>query len=516
MSTWIGVPAAAAQARAGEPTRTFVRMDSVALGVAGWLISFIGSWIPSYSFDETVSMSMIHRTPGQLWHVLGSIDAVHGLYYFILQNWAAAFGDTRIITRLLSSIAIGLAVSVTYLVARRLSNRVVAVSSAIALILLPRSEWAATEARSYAMTALACALMLWLLVRAADRSTPGRWCAYGAAVALSCAIFAYMVFIPVALWFAILLVPRYRRRWLLTALSGIAGILVAMPLLLLVANQRGQVSWIPPISRATIVDIISQQWFLGDVAALAVYVILVVAGVVIALVRRHAKSTDLALLPFAIVPMVLVTFALVILSLVVTPLYTPRYLTLTAPAAALLAGWSAGVVHEAAASWTARRKLAAKPLLATAAAVSLVIAIVAAIPGYIDSRTPYANQSDYSQAADWIGAQARPGDAVIFAMPGYPFDMHVVQFASFQDLRALDDIMLKVSPADNNSYWGQQFPFSALSSRLGDHDRLFVVTNRDVPYPGSDIDRVLTKLGFTTQRTWSGPYSEVILAARKA
>jgi hypothetical protein len=267
---------------------------------------------------------------------------------------------------------------------------------------------------------------------------------------------------------------------------------------------------------ATAIDIVSQQWFLGDIAAILAYSALVAAALIVALVRRRAKNAvDFSVLSFSMLPMAFVTVALVILSLAVAPLYTPRYLTLTAPAAALLAGWSVGVLRDGAANSLARWKLTAKTWLSVGAVVVLAIATAAALPGYIGARTPYANQSDYSQAAAWIGANARRGDAAIYAMPGYPFDMHVVQYASFKDLGSVDDVMLEVTPAKNNSYWGQQFPFSALPDKIHDRPRVFVVTSRSVPYPGSDIDLSLKKLGYSTKHTWHGPYTEVILATRQ-
>ena len=93
------------------------------------------------------------------------------------------------------------------------------------------------------------------------------------------------------------------------------------------------------------------------------------------------------------------TALIVIWSALAHPIYTPRYLSFTAPAMALVLGVCIGA-------------LAVKPWVA-AALVSLFA--IAAAPNYVRAqRNPYAKYGmDYSQVADLITAQAAPGDCLL-------------------------------------------------------------------------------------------------------
>src|SRR5450432_27004 len=71
--------------RTGTPfvktPRRSVPVIATLLGMAGMLVSFAGSWNPSFWGDEAASIMSAERPLSTLWAELSHIDAVHGLYY---------------------------------------------------------------------------------------------------------------------------------------------------------------------------------------------------------------------------------------------------------------------------------------------------------------------------------------------------------------------------------------------------------------------------------------------------
>src|SRR5246127_3693405 len=84
--------------------------DPWAIAVFAAVVS--GAWAcrPSLWFDEGATISAsASRTLPELWKLLGSIDAVHGLYYLLMHGWFAIFAPTEFWSRAPSALAIGAA-----------------------------------------------------------------------------------------------------------------------------------------------------------------------------------------------------------------------------------------------------------------------------------------------------------------------------------------------------------------------------------------------------------------------
>lgn len=93
---------------------------AVLLGIVGTLFTVIGSWIPAFWGDEAASIMSAERPLATIWRELGRVDAVHGAYYVFLHFWIDAFGASELSVRLPSSIAVGVAVAGTVVLADRL------------------------------------------------------------------------------------------------------------------------------------------------------------------------------------------------------------------------------------------------------------------------------------------------------------------------------------------------------------------------------------------------------------
>ena len=103
----------------GVATRT-IRHPAVVCGALGAGLGLAWGGQPSYWFDEAATLSAARRSVPQLWALLRSTDAVHGLYYLGMHGWLALVGTSEAATRAPSAIGLGLACG---LVARRLPRR---------------------------------------------------------------------------------------------------------------------------------------------------------------------------------------------------------------------------------------------------------------------------------------------------------------------------------------------------------------------------------------------------------
>src|SRR5262249_3989135 len=183
--------------------------------------------------------------------------------------------------------------------------------------------------------------------------------------------------------------------------TSVLAVCALAPFVFEVVGQVQQIKWIAPIGHRTIEDVTVQQFFERS-PPFAVLSALVVATAIALWLCTSAKlaETERQLLTLAAAWLVIPTGLIVIWSAaVVHPIYTPRYLSFTAPAMALLLGVCTGA-------------LAVKPWVATAL---LSLFAVAAAPNYIRAqRNPYAKYGmDYSQVADLITAKAAPDDCLL-------------------------------------------------------------------------------------------------------
>jgi mannosyltransferase len=136
----------------------------------------------------------------------------------------------------------------------------------------------------------------------------------------------------------------------------------------------------------------------------------------------------------------------------VTPTYNLRYVSFSAPALALLA--VAGVFRLRR-SW------------AKVAAVGVVVALT--IPTDVGQREPFATDkgSDLSETAAIIGAEAHPGNAVVFDRTTLPSQRPRLGLHLYpSDYAGLKDVALKEPYKDRDYLWDTTFPLDEVSERL--------------------------------------------------
>src|ERR1700739_3350587 len=118
-------------------------LDPLIVGVLAAAVSLGGAARPSFWYDEAATISASYsRSLGQLWRMLGNVDAVHGLDYLLMHGRFQIFPATEFWSRAASGLAIGGAGAGVVVLGRQLSSRTVALASGVVFAILPRTTWA--------------------------------------------------------------------------------------------------------------------------------------------------------------------------------------------------------------------------------------------------------------------------------------------------------------------------------------------------------------------------------------
>jgi mannosyltransferase len=483
-------------------------LDSLIVGVLAAAVSLGGAARPSFWYDEAATISASYsRSLPQLWQMLSNVDAVHGLYYLLMQGWFQIFPPTEFWSRAPSGLAVGGAAAGVVVLGKQFSSRTVAVSSGIVCGLLPRATWAGIEARPYALTMLAAVWLTVLLVDATRRDNAWAWLSYGIVLAASILLDIYLALLLLAHVVFICLYRRTRTVLVRFAIASVLACCAVTPFVLEAMGQVHQIIWIAPIGRRTFEDVAVQQYFERS-PLFAIVSALVVATAIVLWLCTSAQlvQADRRLLTLAIAWIAIPTAVILIWSALVQPIYTPRYLCFTAPAIALVLGVCIGA-------------LAVTPW---AAAVIVSILALAAGPNYLlVQRSPYAKYGmDYSQVADLITEKAAPGDCLLVndTVTFMPAPMRPLMAARPDAYRKLIDLSLWHRATERNDVFDTNLIPEATAGPLSDCRVVWIITQADTsPGPGFEATpafSVPNGLGFKLLERWQFNLVEVIKAAR--
>ncbi|WP_407688657.1 glycosyltransferase family 39 protein [Mycobacterium sp. HUMS_1102779] len=448
-------------------------LDPLVVGLLAAAVSLVGAGRPSFWYDEAATISAAYsRSPAQLWRMLGNVDAVHGLYYLLMHGWFAIFPPTEFWARAPSGLAVGGAAAGLVVLGKQLSSRTVAVASGVFCAILPRSTWAGIEARPYAVSMMAAVWLTVLLLYAGRRGDTRIWSFYAVAQAVSIVLDVYLALL--VLVHAALVVAFRRRRAVLVRFavaSALAGCATA-PFLALAAGQVHQISWIAPIGRRTFEDVAVQQYFERNPQFAVLAALLVAAATVVRL--RASRPADRQVVTLALAWLAIPTAAIVFWSAAIHPVYTPRYLSFTAPAMALILGCSAAAV-------------AVRPWRAM---VLVGLFAVVATPNYVlAQRNPYAKYGmDYSQVADLIAAQASPGDCLLVndTVTFMPAPMRPLLAARPDAYRKLVDLTLWQRATDRDDVFDTNLIPEVVAQPLSRCRVVWIITQADESRPAHE------------------------------
>ena len=486
-------PAAVIQFASRRPSVS--SLLTVFLGVLATAVSAAGSWIPSLWGDEAASVLSAQRSLPSLFRMLGSVDAVHGTYYLFLHFWVQAFGASPFSVRFPSAIAVGVAVAGIVILGSRLAGTRVGVFAGIVAVFLPRITYMGEEARGYAMSAAGAVWLTILLVHIVSLERPNRrlWLVYGIGLAACGYLFLFSLLIVVA--HAVIVFDTRQRAVLKSwAQATLGSVVLAGAVIGFGIHESGQIAFLENRDTTNIRTLLVTQWFGNDLMALVAWTFIVTAIAVwgIGVYRTHRDSGESSALrdPHdrrpALVPLaatwLLAPPAILLAVNSVHAVYSSRYLSFAAPAAALLIGWLLARV---------RPQIVAIPLLALVVATSSI--------SYLDQRTPFAkNNSDWSKIAGTIKAHSEPGDGILFDEGTRPSRAPRLALRTYpSSFTGLTDIALKTPWYDTINWHDSVYPSSAIAARIGSINTLWLVEYRLPGTAADTYDRsILSSLGF--------------------
>lgn len=474
------------------------RAGALLVGVLAAILSAAGAGRPSLWIDEAATLSASTRSLSELWALWRNVDAVHGLYDLLLHVWFLLFPVTETWARLPSALAVGVAAAGVVVLGRQLCTPAVGVAAGVVFAVLPRTTLAGGDARSYALT-IACAVWLTVLVvLAARRNRAVLWVGYAAALAVTIAVNVMVLLLVVVHAVLLLLVSAPSRRTLVAwVIATVAAVAAVSPLLLVIVAQQSQVGWIWPVSLVTLGQVFGEQYFpsvysdamrvvgpdqnqftAGQLAVamrawarVAPLIVVIAAISAVAVWRRGRAGAVLGAGPRLLIWTAAVWIAaptalLIGYSLVDQPLYQPHYLTFTTPGVALLVGLAVVVVGRDV------RRIGA-----------LLVAIaLAALPNYLAQRGLYAKYgSDYSQTADFLAAESRPGDCLTVDAAAPPTLADALEGARLHRDDRLSEVGRVRSALERDALFAQRWTPAA--DELRGCAVLWVVTDQDRGVP---------------------------------
>ncbi len=377
-------------------------------------------------YDEALSVLYARQTPGQLLALVAASDHPP-FYFFFLHLWLrlnpASQPLSEFWVRFPSLFAGVLLIPLTYALARALSlHPYAAVIAALWIAVSPFHIWYAQEARMYTLAVFLTTLASLLLarrLRADDPGSAGRreWGLYALLMAAALYTHYYTAFILLAHGVLIVWIDRRRpqiRAWIAAASTATA---LALPWLWHIARpiQETDTYWPGTLDVGKAVAQIARAMAVGQTLPgpqaqppTIAYLLLVILGL-LSLLRATSRSRRYAtralftrsapfLSAYALVP------TLTLLAIAYRhPKFAPRYLLITTPALALLAGQGAWRL----ASW--RRRLG--PILAMGLiGIVLIGRGVSLWHHYYDVRL---HKPDWRAVAAYMAGHARPRDAVV-------------------------------------------------------------------------------------------------------
>jgi mannosyltransferase len=391
------------------------------------------------------------RSVPELWHLLGQVDAVHGLYYLLMHALFSCFGASTTTLRLPSVLAMAVAAGCVTAVGHRLAGARAGVGAGLAFGLLPAVQFSLQDGRPYALVSAGAGISTLLLVTVLQGGgRTARWVAYGGTV-LVCALLNWLSLLVLPAHLATLVWTKagraVRARWAVAASVAVGG---ALPLILFSRTQSHQVAWIPPLT---------WHMMIGPAVLLA----LGGAGALLDRPRAGRPSVAAVGLPLLAVPQL----ALAGISLV-QPLFLDRYILFSMLGLALLIGTALDAVARSA---HPRFPRASSWIVPAATA----LAVVALLPLSLAERSPASRVDDVLAVAGDVRKLKRAGDAVVFL----PADRRDTAQVSPGDFAGLRDIALVRDPVAAGSLKGEEAGPGPIRTAMLAQRRILLVT--DVP-----------------------------------
>ncbi|MBM4269191.1 MAG: hypothetical protein FJ144_21715 [Deltaproteobacteria bacterium] len=321
-------------------------------------------------------------------HVVTTREANMVLYSLLLRGWLPFADGSDAWIRAPSAFGVIATVPFLFALGRGTIGTRAALASAFLFATHPLVVRYGQEARSYGLLLLAVTVATLALVRAVEGGRTRDWIAWSVSLAAAVYLHFFAAFVALAHALAVLSRGRSGVPWRPALTAGAATILLVLPLVaFLLAHEDNSASWVPLLSSDEILDFLLQ--FSGSAGGfgLAAAAIAWALGA-IALAAHAPRWIAVLLVSWAFLPAVLT--ALISLR---EPFFVPRYLLVSLPALAMLAGASVASLPRALGG-------------------TLLVCLLVANGRGLDRWWNHTVKDNWRESVAWIADAAEPGDVL--------------------------------------------------------------------------------------------------------
>lgn len=413
--------------------------------------------------DESVTYQVAHRSLGDIWALLGNIDAVHGLYYFIMHGVFALWDGGLLALRAPSVIATVVAAAGVGAIGRRLQGARAGVLAGSVYAVIPLVQHFAQEGRSYALVSATVVWACYFFVRCLGSRPTRLWVAYASLVVIAGWLHEFAVLVLVAHAVTLRLVGDTgptKRSWVVCV--GATAVAI-VPLAAVSAGQSGeQLGWLGRPSLA-----VWLQFFAISAAGLAMgrYAARTAAP-------GSTSGTSRLTVPAVAIPLLVLPGGLLLTISLLKPWYVERYVLYSMAGLALLIGATMD---------TLARSVAWRLMRVRITACCLVIASLAILlPWSLLLRSPESRKDDTIAVSQAVETYAHRGDAVLF-MPARRREWLLSAPSVYHKI---DDLALDITPAASRTLQGTEVTASDIRTRILNEDRIISLSDP----PGQPLD----------------------------
>ena len=488
-----------------------MRNPALTVGLLALMYSGIGCWRPSFWTDEAATLSAVRRSFPDLIEMLGHVDSVHGAYYVLLFGWTRVFGFSELSLRLPSVVAIALAAFVMVRLGAKLGNVRLGVLAAALMVVLPRTQYSATDARSYALTVLGAVTATYLLVSIRENPRAVTFASYAVVGAVTVGFSFYCIFLFAAHTLTSVWDSQLRKNWRGLLAASVGWLLPAGYIGVVASQQQFQISWIPPVGPSFLFEYSFLQFFgdgyfakdgivvplstPGEDASMYGLAVLMWIAAAVGVWSWRGHFLVRLSLPWLVVPAIIAIGGSLLTG---GNYYLPRYLTFTVPALALLAAAPLGrplVLR----GHRARR-------VRTAAAC---VAFVLAVPSYVGQRTQFGRDpaDDFRFIATAVGRLAEPAGAFVMSASSD------LAYQAYPDsFRGLGDPTRGITAAQWKLIYDQRFDVASSAPKIIQYSSVILVEKNG----DTSMARALEDLGYAPGTAERGPATTVTRFSRRA
>ncbi|MFI6489296.1 hypothetical protein [Streptomyces sp. NPDC050564] len=462
---------------------------SAMLAIGLWGLDRGGMWR-----DEAVTFQVARRSVPQIWQLLHSVDAVHGLYY-LLMHAALAPHPGEVALRLPSVCAAATTAGLVAALGVRLCRPRVGLWAGLLYAVTPMAGHFAQEGRSYALVAAGAAGATVLLVRAigapagrAESRTWGRaggWWAYAAVVAVTCLLHELAVLLLLAHAGTLALVRVPARVWWRWGCAAGAAVLGLTPLVLVSRGQSAQVAWLPRPAAGSVERLLAA--FTGSTLLVVVPYLVLAALAALAVRPPFVRRGELSL-PAVALPLMVVPPAVLMAVSQFWPLYDDRYVLYALSGAPLLA--AAGAERLVGLMPRLRPTVPTGPRITLTGVLTIALAFALQLPLLRQDRTAGHRADNLAAVSATAHRELRPGDPVLFL----PSIVRRSALAYPKGFRGIRDVALSTPGPASGTLYGLEADPGELRRRLARLDRVWVVAEpfalRPTWYPASPTEQV--------------------------